>query len=62
MQYYKPKAKPISSIGPRDESGKAVIIYKNKVIGYNLFQTSISVVVPPKPVYRSFEMQAIWKC
>ena len=59
MQYYKPKAKPISSIGPRDESGKAVIIYKNKVIGYNLFQTSISVVVPPKPVYRSFEMQAI---
>ena len=59
MKYYKPKTKPISSIGPRDESGKAVIIYKNKVIGYNLFQTSISVVVPPKPVYRSFEMQAI---
>ena len=58
MQYYKPK-QPISSIGPRDESGKAVIIYKNKVIGYNLFQTNISVVVPPKPVYRSFEMQAI---
>ena len=58
MQYYKPK-QTISSIGPRDESGKAVIIYKNKVIGYNLFQTSISVVVPPKPVYRSFEMQAI---
>ena len=58
MQYYKPK-QPITTIGPRDKSGKAVITYKNKVIGYNLFQTSISVVVPPKPVYRSFEMQAI---
>lgn len=59
MQYYKPKAKPISSIGPRDKSGRAEIVYKGKIIGYNLFQTAVSVVVPPRPVYASFEMQAI---
>lgn len=59
MQYYKPKAQPISSIGPRDNSGKAVVLSKTKVIGYNLYNTPISVVVKPKPVYASFEMQAI---
>lgn len=58
MQYYSPK-KTISSIGPRDKAGKAQVKHKDKVIGYNLFQTAISVVVPPKPVYASFEMQSI---
>lgn len=59
MQYYKPKAQPISSIGPRDKSGKAVVLSKAQVIGYNLFNTAMSVVVKPKPVYASFEMQPI---
>ena len=59
MQYYKPKAQPITSIGPRDKSAKAVVLSKGKVIGYNLFNTAISVVVGPKPVYITFEMQAI---
>lgn len=59
MTYYKPKAQPISSIGPRDKSGKAVVLSSTKVIGYNLYNTAMSVVVKPKPVYASFEMQAI---
>ena len=59
MTYYKPKAQPITSIGPRDNSGKPVVLSNTKVIGYNLYNTPISVVVKPKPVYASFEMQAI---
>lgn len=59
MQYYKPKQPSITSISPRDRAGRAELISKGKVIGYNLYNTAMSVVVKPKPIYASFEMQAV---
>lgn len=59
MQYYKPKQPAITSISPRNKAGRAELLAKGKVIGYNLYNTAMSVVVKPKPVYVAFEMQSI---